>query len=164
MVCQYGLKHTVYSQFVCVLQISYLGFSKIENSVPQSPWIALMKQTPLLWEQFGDGSILLFWAPTSRSEETMTVLCWGVNSSTWCCFPLSAGIQHQQRSSCPQEVPTCPPPPSLPTVHSAPTDPPPPSLISNSSKPRPVTSDISKQLKRLSLAASVPKLHQSKFL
>ena len=81
-----------------------------------------MKQTPLLWEQFRDRSILLFWALTSRSEETMTVLWWGVNCSTWCCFPLSPGIQHQQQSSCPQEALTYPllPPPQSPsrlTVH-----------------------------------------------
>lgn len=143
---------SIYSQFLCVLEISYsLGFSKNWELGAPEPWLALMKQTPLLWEQFGDRSILLFWALTSRSEETMTVLWWGVNSSTWCCFPLSPGIQHQQQSSCPQEVLTYPLPPSLPTVHSAPNLPPPtpPSLISNFSNPRPFTSDISKRLKRL---------------
>lgn len=78
-----------------------------------------MKQTPLLWEQFGDGSILLFWALTSRSEETMTVLWW-VNSSTWCCFPLTPGIQHQQQSSCPQEALTFHLPTALPRTQPQP--------------------------------------------
>lgn len=142
MVSQNESKHTAYSSFVCLLEIRYsLGLSKIENLVHQSPWLALMKQTPLLWEQFGDRSILLFWAPISRSEETMTVLWRGVNSSTWCCFPLSPGIQHQQHTSCPQEVLTCPLPPFLPTVQSAPKSST-PSLISNFSNPRRFTSDI----------------------
>lgn len=46
-----------------------LGFSQIKKArLPQSPRLAPMKQTPLLCERFRDGSILLFWALTSRSE------------------------------------------------------------------------------------------------
>lgn len=85
-----------------------------QNSKPGAPEprLALMKQTLLLWEQFGDGSILLFWALTSRSEETMTVLWWGVNSSTWCCFPLSPGINTSRNPPARRKslhIP-CPPP------------------------------------------------------
>lgn len=89
MVSQYGLKH-IHSISVGAVD-KLQSFQNWKPSAPE-PWLALMKQTPLLWEQFGDRSILLFWALTSRSEETMTVLWWGVNSSTWCCFPLSPGI------------------------------------------------------------------------
>lgn len=44
-----------------------LGFPKLKrHGCPRA--LAPMKQTPLLCEQFRDGSILLFWALTSRSE------------------------------------------------------------------------------------------------
>lgn len=112
---------STYSRFLCMVEISYESwiFQNGKLGAPE-PLLAMMKQTPLLWEQFGDRSILLFWALTSRSEETMTVLWWGVNSSTWCCFPPCPGIQHQQQSSCPQEVLTYPLPPSLLTVQPTP--------------------------------------------
>lgn len=89
MVSQYGLKH-IHSVSVRAVD-KPPSFQNWKLGAPE-PWLALMKQTLLLWEQFGDRSILLFWALTSRSEETMTVLWWGVNSSTWCCFPLGPGI------------------------------------------------------------------------
>lgn len=45
-----------------------LGFPKLKrHGCPRA--LARMKQTPLLCERFRDGSILLFWALTSRSEE-----------------------------------------------------------------------------------------------
>lgn len=69
-----------------------------------------MKQTSLLCESNSETDpFFLFWALTSRSDQTVTELCWGVNSSTWCCFPLTPGIQHQQQSHCPQEAHSHPP-------------------------------------------------------
>lgn len=128
MVSRYGLKDIQSLSVFAVDELQTWVFQYWKLSV-RDPWLTLMKQTPLLWEQFGDRSILLFWALTSGSEETMTVLWWGVNSSTWCCFPLSPGIQHQQQSSCPQEVLTYPLPPSLPFPQSTPPPSPLPPLF-----------------------------------
>lgn len=91
-VAKWSETYTVYLCECCVDKLLSWSFQNRKLGALVS-WFAL-KQATLLWEWFGDGAILLFWALTSRAEETMTALWWGVNSSTWCCFPPSPGIQH----------------------------------------------------------------------
>lgn len=156
IVSQCGLKH-IQSVFVHATdKLQSWVFPKLKE--PRSLYLVWWNK-PFCCESNLETDPFFYFGHWQVGQETMTVLCWGVNSSTWCCFPSHSWHPTPAAILLPSGSPHIPPSPrpshrSTPVqhahththnhTHTFPFL----SLMSNLSNPRPFTSDISKRLER----------------